>query len=146
MRPTKTKSEVLHKCQLLLLSFLYQGFRYPVMTFPLILNCFLPLFAFQDIAIVFFVGAAQTLFSLLFFPCILFFFIQRGMLRISWLHPNLFSKAEGWSDANSAIFIPQSNRGNVKLTVGTAAFYDFFFLRQSYSITWLVGAEINKLS
>ena len=74
------------------------------------------------------------------------FFIQRGMLRISLLHPILFSKAEGWSDANSAIFIPQSNRGNVKLTVGTAAFYDFFFLRQSYSITWLVGAEINKLS
>lgn len=137
MRPTKTKSEVLHKCQLLLLSFLYRGFRYPVMTFPLILNCFLPLFAFQDIAIVFFVGAAQTLFSLLFFLCFLYFFIQRGMLRISWLHPILFSKAEGWSDANSAIFIPQSNRGNVKLTVGTAAFYDFFFFKAKlfYNLT-----------
>lgn len=150
MRPTEIKSKILHKCQLLLLSFLYWGFRYLGMILPLILNYFISLLPFQWHSYKVFHMCCTDLCSLLFFLCffLFFFFYHRGMLRDSLLHPSLFSKAEGWSDANSAIFIPQSNRGNVKLAVGTAAFYDFYFifLRQSYSTTWLVGAEINKLS
>lgn len=33
------------------------------------------------------------------------------------------------ADASAAIFIPQSKRGNMNLTVGTAAFYDFSFFK-----------------
>ena len=126
MRPTETKSQVLHKCQLLLLPFLYWGFRYPGMILPLILNYFISLLPFQwhSYRVC---HMCCTDFILSFILCFFFFFNQRGMLRVSLLHSSLFSKAEGWSDANSAIFIPQSNRGNMKLAVGTAAFYDLFY-------------------
>lgn len=74
MRPTEIKSKVLHKCQLLLLSFLYWGFRYLGMILPLILNYFISLLPFQWHSYKVFHMCCTDLCSLLFFLCFFFFF------------------------------------------------------------------------
>lgn len=111
------------------------------MTSPLILNYFLHLLLFKWHGHRTF-DAPQS--ASLLLPCHIFFF-QRYMLRISIFYPILCSKAQYWSQPRH-FYSRVAREMWAWLPVLLLSMTFFFFLRQSYSTTSVVGAEINKPS
>ena len=148
MRPTETKSKVLHKCQLLLLSFLYWGFRYPGMILPLILNYFISLLPFQWHSYTVCHMCCRD-FILSFILCFfLFLFLIKGeCLEFLYSIPACSPKLKVDLMPTQPFLSPRvtGEMWSWLLALLLSMTY-FIFLRQSYSTTWLVGAEINKLS